>query len=184
MIKKSLLVVVSLLVLSNCSVSKESENNLEDTESSQSLDEAAIAAGILPDPDNIKLEGRFEARNDIGTDKFCSIKNNDGSYNIGILAVFGAESICEGQGKARLDGDEVIISLDQTSRQNDNNEPCEFTATYDGISLQIPGILAQSCAKSCNNLASLSGTRYFLVEEGNEAARQSKGRKLKPLCRN
>lgn len=156
------------------------EDNSQETQSSEDLDQAAINAGILTDPDNIKLEGRFETRNDIGTDKFCAIKNGDNDYRVGILAVFGADSFCEGRGEANLDGENLNISLNQSIRETDEN--CEFTASFDGISLQLPGEMPEACAKFCNNRASLTGTQYFQVEIGDEPARQSRGREFRPLC--
>ena len=178
MIKKYIYLPVYTLALMSCG-SNDSEG-LEETQSSVNLDEAAISAGILPDPDNVKLEGRFETRSDIGTDKFCAIA--DGSdYKVGILAVFGADSKCEGRGVAQYEGEQVNIKLNQNAK-GDLEEECEFTASYDGISLQLPGDLPQSCAKVCNNRASLAGTQYYLAEEGNDAARQSNGNKIKPLC--
>lgn len=171
-------ILASFSCMSACSDDK--QNNELETESSADLDQAAINAGILPDPDNIILEGRFETRSDIGTDKFCAIKKGDNDYNIGILAIFGADSFCEGQGSASLKGEKVIISLKNAVKSIDEN--CEFTASFDGISLQVPGDIPLACAKFCNNRASLSGTQYFLTEEGNEAARKSNGRGFKPLC--
>lgn len=171
--------VFTSLLLTGCSDSKPA--NERKTESSADLDQAAIDAGILPDPNNIKLEGRFETRNDIGTDKFCAIKTGDNSFNIGILAVFGEDSHCEGRGSARLDGEKVLIMLNEGREKID--ERCEVIAKFDGISMQFPGELPAECAKFCNNRASLSGTQYFLTEEGNESAQKSNGRAFKPLCK-
>lgn len=177
---KRLILASFILLISACDSS--SEDNSHETQSSEDLDQAAINAGILTDPDNIKLEGRFETRNDIGTDKFCAIKTNDEDYNIGILAIFGADSFCEGRGIASLDGENLRITLNKNINNTDEN--CEFTASFDGVSLQIPGALPETCAKLCNNRASLSGTQYFQIENGNETAKKSNGRELKPLCKN
>lgn len=157
------------------------EDNSQETQSSEDLDQAAIDAGILTNPDNIKLEGHFETRNDIGTDKFCAIKTGNEEYSIGILAVFGADSYCEGRGEARLDGENLNITLTQSTRETD--ETCEFQASFDGVSLQLPGELPETCAKYCNNRANLIGTQYFQIEIGNEPARKSNGRDFKPLCK-
>lgn len=157
------------------------ENNRSEAQPSENLDKAAISAGILNDPDNIQLEGRFESRNDIGTDKLCAIKKEDGVYNIGILAIFGEDSFCEGQGIASLDGENVIISLNKNV--SNNREICEFMVSFDGLSIIFPGEVPQSCAQYCNNRASLSGTRYFQIETGNNIAKLSNGRNFKPLCK-
>lgn len=176
---KWMIILTLPLLLAACSGT--AEDNSQETQSSEDLDQAAIDAGILTDPDNIKLEGRFETRNDIGTDKFCAIKSGDNDYHVGILAVFGADSYCEGRGEASLDGENLNITLTQSTRETD--EVCEFTASFDGVSLQLPGEMPETCAKYCNNRASLSGTQYFQVEIGDEAARKSNGREFKPLCK-
>lgn len=174
-----IIVILSSLLL-GCSGAD--DNFEKETESSADLDQAAINAGILPDPDNIILEGRFETRSDIGIDKFCAIKTDDNDYSVGILAVFGADSHCEGRGNAVLQGENLIVTLDEAAKNIDEN--CEFTAIFDGISLQLPGELPLLCAKFCNNRASLSGTQYFLTDEGNDNARGLEGKTLKPLCKN
>lgn len=184
MIKNIFYAIASCIFLLGCDSVQDSEQNVAETSSSSSIEEAAIVAGILPDPDNIKLEGHFETRNDIGTDKFCAIKDGDNDYKVGILAVFGSDSRCEGRGVAQLDGANVNIQLNETTKANKkDNATCEFTATYDGISIQIPGNIPESCSQFCNNRASLSGTGYFLTQEGNGPARKSRGKELKSLCR-
>lgn len=157
------------------------DNNNNETQSSENLDQAAISAGILSDPADIQLEGRFETRNDIGTDKFCAVKRDDLNFNIGILAVFGADSFCEGQGIAQLDGEDLIITLNKGV--GNIEEICKFTASFDGLSIQLPGKIPRPCAKFCNNRASLSGTQFFQIENGNAIAKQSNGRNLNPLCK-
>ncbi len=177
--KYFLMVGLSVLCLS-CGQNEEELDTQKETSSSADLDSAAINAGILPDPENILLAGRFETRSDIGTDKFCAIKTSDNEYRIGILAVFGPESKCEGRGEAKLDGEKVIITLKNEKIDDDS---CLFEADYDGISMQLPGNISASCSAFCTNRASLSGTKYFNVEQGNDAAKKSNGRKYKPLCR-
>lgn len=177
---KHIPIVATFIILTACGGSI--EDNSQETQSSADLDQAAINAGILTDPDDIKLEGRFETRSDIGTDKFCAIKTGDEDYNIGILAIFGADSFCEGRGIASLDGENLRVTLNQSSKNISEN--CEFTASFDGVSLQLPGELPEPCAKFCNNRASLSGTQYFQIENGNDLAKKSNGRELKPLCKN
>ncbi len=172
-------IVISFLILIACGVSN--EHNSQETQSSADLDQAAINAGILTDPNDIRLEGRFETRNSIGTDKFCAIKTSAKDYNIGILAIFGSDSFCEGRGVASLDGENLSVILNESSKNISEN--CEFTASFDGVSLQLPGELPEPCAKFCNNRASLIGTHYFHIENGNESAKKSNGRGLKPLCK-
>lgn len=139
------------------------------------LDEQAVAAGIMPDPDKIDLAGRFETRSDLGTDKFCAVANGSKQFDIGFLAVFGPESKCEGTGTASVESDKVRITLG-------GKGSCAFDARYDGIELRFPGSVESGCASYCSDRASLSGTHYFLTQPGDAAARTTLGRDIERLC--
>jgi hypothetical protein len=139
------------------------------------LDEAAIDAGIMPDPDEVEFAGRFETRSDLGTDKFCAVGRGSNQFNVGFLAVFGPESKCEGRGTAAVDGDKVRITLAGKGK-------CAFDARYDGIELRFPGSVESGCASYCSDRASLSGTHYFIVRAGDNAARGTLGRDIERLC--
>lgn len=139
------------------------------------LDQLAIQKGLLPDPQNRSLAGRFEANSELGTDKFCAMSRTGDDYSVGFLAVFGPESKCEGQGSAKLDGDSVAITLN-------GKESCSFSAEYDGIVLRFPGIVPEGCASYCSRNASMSGTRYYFVDAGNAAAQRTLGREIENLC--
>jgi hypothetical protein len=139
------------------------------------LDQQAIAAGILPDPKNVDFAGRFETRGDLGTDKFCAVRNGARQFDIGVLAMFGPESKCEGQGSAIINGDKVRIELR-------GRGDCAFDAQYDGVELRFPGLIAPGCASYCADRASLSGTHYFMVQPGSAAARNTLGRDIERLC--
>lgn len=145
------------------------------TDAGSELDRQAIDAGILPDPYNLEFAGRFETRGDLGTDKFCAVSDGAEEFKIGVLAVSGAESKCEGQGTAKMDGDKVHISLQ-------GKGACQFDAQYDGVELRFPGSIASGCAAYCTARASLSGTHYFMVQNGDEPARRTLGRDIEKLC--
>lgn len=139
------------------------------------LDEAAIEAGIMPDPDEIELAGRYETRSELGTDKFCAVGNGTKQFNIGFLSVSGPESKCEAKGIAAIDGEKVKITL-----SGDGN--CTFEARFDGIELRFPGSVDGGCDTYCTPRASLSGTHYFMIEPGDDAARGTLGREIERLC--
>lgn len=139
------------------------------------LDEQAIANGILPDPDSLQFAGRFETRGDLGTDKFCALARGSGQFDIGVIAVFGPESKCEGRGSASMAGEKVRISLS-------GKGSCQFDAQYDGVELRFPGSIEPGCAAYCSDRASLSGTHYFMVQSGDEPARKTLGRDIERLC--
>lgn len=171
---RSFLLLFALVALAGCNGEAPAVPGDVDNAGS-ALDEQAIAVGILPDPDNLEFAGRFETRSELGTDKFCAVEKGDNQFSIGVLAVFGPESKCEGSGSATVDGDKVQIEL--TGKNN-----CKFDAQYDGVELRLPGLMEKGCASYCSPRASLSGTRYFMVQHGDEPARRTLGRDIERLC--
>ena len=138
------------------------------------LDEQAIEAGIMPDPDEIEFAGRFETRSELGTDKFCAVESG-ADFDIGFMSNSGADSKCEGRGTATVEGDKVSVVL---SGKGD----CKFEARYDGIELRFPGAIPDGCASYCTPRASFSATHYFMIQPGDEAARGTLGRDIERLC--
>jgi hypothetical protein len=162
-------------LLSACGSAKLPESLGGESDAGKALDARAIEAGILPDTANRVIAGRYETRSDLGTDKFCAVKNGSGQFRIGVLAVFGPESKCEAQGSARTSGDKITIALS-------GKETCSFDAEFDGIELRFPGAMQQGCASYCSPRASFSGTSYFMVEQGDDNARRALGRDIEKLC--
>ena len=139
------------------------------------LDEQAVAAGILPDHADVKFAGRYEVQSDLGTDKFCAVSESGGNFRIGMLAVFGPDSKCEGRGSASVRDEKILIALD-------GEGDCTFEADFDGNELRFPGQVPRGCAGYCSPRASMSGTSYFLVEQGDDKARKTLGRDIERLC--
>ncbi len=145
------------------------------TDAGAALDQQAVAAGIMPDPDEVELAGQYETRSELGTDKFCAVGNSANRFDVGFIAVFGPESKCEAKGSATVEGERVRITLT-------GKGACTFDARYDGIELRFPGSVESGCARYCSPRASLSGTHYFMVQPGDEAARNTLGRDISQLC--
>jgi hypothetical protein len=165
----------AIMLLGCDSPASKTASNNANGDTGAALDRKAVAAGILPDAENLVFGGRYETRSDLGTDKFCAVKSGTKKYEIGVLAVFGPESKCEARGSASIDGETVKIAL--TGKSN-----CSFEAHFDGIELRFPGALETGCETYCSPRASLSGTRYFIVENGDENARRALGRDFEKLC--
>lgn len=163
-----------LLALAGCGVQEDSSKGDPDS-AGAALDRQAIKKGLIPDPDTLAFEGRFETHSELGTDKFCAVAKGDAAYRVGFLSVYGPESKCEGQGTAQQKGDIVHIELE-------GKGSCSFTASHDGIVLRFPGSVPQGCASYCSPNASMSGTRYYFVEPGADAARRTLGREYERLC--
>jgi hypothetical protein len=145
------------------------------SDAGSALDKQAIAVGIMPDPADFEFTGRYETRSEIGTDKFCAVENGSKQFDIGLLAVYGPESKCEARGVAVIDGEKIRITLD-------GKGSCAFNARYDGIELRFPGTIESGCASYCSPRASLSGTHYFMIQPGDDAARNTLGRDIEKLC--
>lgn len=140
-----------------------------------SLEKAAIEAGVIPDVRNVSLSGAFERQSDLGEDRFCAVGNDERGYQVGLLAVFGPDSKCEGLGAAERNGEDIQITLDSEQR-------CSFTASFDGVAVQLPGDLPESCASYCTSRAGFNGVSFYLVGEGDAVARSTRGREIENLC--
>lgn len=171
------LIAIAALMLAACDGAADSSGGsvAAASEVGDALDRQATARGILPDLRNLKLNGRFETRSDLGIDKFCAVAGGQGRFEIGVLAVFGPDSKCEGRGTARIDGEKVQITLTGPAS-------CRFEAEFDGIELRFPGDMALACDNYCTDRASLAGTSYFMVDQGDDAARRTLGRDIDRLC--
>lgn len=167
-------VVLLASALAGCG-SEEAKQVIADDSAGAALDQLAIEKGLMPDPQSLAVEGRFEAQSELGTDKFCAVGDGRSSYRVGFLSVYGPDSKCEGQGTAKQDGDHLQISLN-------GKESCSFTASYDGNVLRFPGTVPEGCASYCSPNASMSGTRYYFVDPGAEAAKRTLGREIERLC--
>ncbi len=174
---RSLAIAALCLALAACSGDKAGEASTAETSrgpAAEALDEQAIRSGLIPDPNNLSLSGQYETSSEMGTDKFCATKKEN-SYAIGVLAVFGPESKCEGQGSAAIEKGKLRIILK-------GEDKCSFLADYDGVALRFPGQVDEGCASYCTPRASFAGTSYHLVAEGSEAARKTLGRDIDKLC--
>ena len=161
-------------VLAGCSAEDAKPGNRDDS-AGAALDRLAIEKGLIPDPDSLTVEGRFEAQSDLGTDKFCAVAEGGASYRIGFISVYGPDSKCEAQGSAEQEGDRIRVTLG-------GKGSCSFVASYDGTVLRFPGTVPEGCASYCSPNASMSGTRYYFVEPGAEAAKRTLGREIERLC--
>ena len=139
------------------------------------LEQAAIDAGVIPDVRNVTLSGAYERRSDLGTDRFCAVGNDENGYQVGMIAVFGPATQCEGLGEAERSGKNVRITLN-------SEQTCSFTARFDGVELKLPGGLPEGCASYCSARAGFEGVSFFRIGEGDAVARSTSGRDFENLC--
>lgn len=139
------------------------------------LDRQAMRAGILGGNNDNDLVGRFETHSELGVDKFCAFGRDKENLRIGVIAVFGGESKCEGRGSASVDNGMVNIRLEGKGR-------CNMTASFDGVELRLPGEVEAGCAAYCTPRASFAGASFFMIEQGNDRAKRVVGRDIPRLC--
>lgn len=134
-----------------------------------SLEAAAIAAGVIADPDNSEPTGLF-ARD---RDRLCVVSSAT-AYRVGIYVDYGDDQACSGTGQATRAGETFHIEMD-------NAPGCNFDAEFEGDRISFPGRLPDACNKVCSRRASISGLIVErLSDSPSEAAamRDSKGRML------
>lgn len=171
---KRLLSPLFLAILAGCG-QFDSQSSEEQVAEPSSLEKAAIEAGVIPDINTVTLSGAFERQSDLGTDRFCAVGNDENGYQIGMIAVFGPESKCEGLGEATRTGETVRMVLTSEER-------CSFTASFDGVEIQLPGSLPESCESYCSPRAGFDGVSFYIIGEGDEVARSTRGREIESLC--
>lgn len=172
---RSIAIIGAALLIVSCS-DNSTEIAGKNRDAGVALDEQAVAVGIMPDPEEIELAGRFETRSELGTDKFCAVRDGSQKFSVGFLSMSGPESKCEGRGTAEVEGERVRITL--TGKAD-----CAFDARFDGIELRFPGSVESGCASYCSERTSFSGTHYFMIQPGDAPARNTLGREIERLCR-
>ncbi len=163
-----------LIILTGCgSINRDEQPKAEPKPGS--LEAAAIETGAIPELGRLSLAGSYELRSEIGTDRFCAVSIDEKVYRIGIVATFGPNAYCEGQGRAALSGEKVLIRLSGKGK-------CSLTASFDGAEIRFPGRLSEDCKSYCTPRASLAGVSLPLMEEGNDPAMRVAGRNMEKLC--
>lgn len=114
------------------------------------LENAAIAAGAIPDPLTAPLEGLYERSGDSGPDRICLLRESGETYRLGLDMLFGDETECLARGRAVRAGERVTIMLE-------NKGGCRIEARFDGREITLPGTVPAGCAAYCTKRGSLAG---------------------------
>lgn len=135
------------------------------------LETAAIAAGIVTDPDSTDITGLY-ARD---TDRICVVPDRL-QFHIGAYVDYGPGQSCSGTGTVSRSGETLHVRFDGV-------EGCEFDAKYDGDLIAFPGRMPDACAKLCTGRASfaaLAGSRLSNAPAEASTLRNAKGKLLCP----
>jgi hypothetical protein len=131
------------------------------------LEEAAVEANLVDDPNATSTVGLYERGHPLGTDRLCITGDAEDALSFGVVAVFGSALTCEGRGTAEHDGTRLRLQFADAD--------CAIDVAYDGRSLRFPGTVPDGCAAICGPRASLSGVALRRTGWDAAAARRAVG---------
>lgn len=140
------------LLLGSC---REQEASAPPIDAGNPIEMAAREANLVEDPDTSPPTGLYERRHSSGRDAVCITPAGLGSYRFGLIASFGTELICQGQGSATQDGAALKLSFKDAA--------CEIEAVYDGRTIRLPGTVPEGCADICGPRATIAGVSVTRV---------------------
>jgi hypothetical protein len=138
--------------------------------SATGLEEAAIQAGVIHDPDDSDITGLY-ARD---TDRVCVVPGAT-AYRIGVFVDYGDQLSCGGSGTATRVGETLHVDMDGAER-------CSFDAHFDGDRIAFPGRVPDACGKICSRRASIAALEVDRLSESVSEASTLRDGKGKLLC--
>lgn len=135
------LALVLALALCGCSGA---DRNQSAAGGAQDLESAAIARGMIPDPQRSEVAGLYARE----SDRLCIVPQGD-AYRIGAFVDYGDGINCSGAGRITRDGETLHVTLGE--------EGCSFDARIAGDGIRFPGRMPQPCARLCTQRASFAG---------------------------
>lgn len=132
------------------------------------LEQAAIAAGVVRDPEATDLAGLYARE----TDRLCIVPGGVG-YRIGVSVDYGGGQTCSARGTVARSGETLSIDL---------GGGCGFDARLDGETIVFPGSLPDGCQRSCSARASLTAVEADLQSNAVAEASQLRDPTGKALC--
>ena len=153
------------LLLAGCSEEADVAN-----EGGVALERAAVAAGVVRDPQGSALAGLY-ARD---TDQVCIVAAEDG-YRIGASVDYGGEG-CSASGEVTRSGERLTITFDGAPG-------CRFDARLDGEQIVFPGAVPAACERLCSNRASFAALEADLLSEAASEAAAMRDVRGRELCR-
>jgi hypothetical protein len=120
------------------------------------LETAAIARGLVPDPQDRDIVGLY-ARD---TDRICIVQK--GGYRIGVSVDYADRIACSAAGTVERSRDSLQVTL---------SPDCRLEARFDGDRIVFPPRVPQGCRTLCRGRASLAAVDVErLSASGSEAA--------------
>ncbi|MBX9813672.1 MAG: hypothetical protein K2X76_03130 [Sphingomonas sp.] len=156
---------LALLLLAACSGPSGAPS-----EAAPDLEQAAIRAGLIPDPESTDIAGLY-ARD---TDRLCIVRAG-GGYRAGAFVDYGDALTCSAAGPVARAGESLSFNF---------GPDCQFDARFEGDRIVFPGRVPAGCARRCARRASLAALEVDrLSDSPAEAAalRDGEGNLLCPL---
>ena len=157
------------LILAACSPDAPSQQEARQVREGD-LESAAIARGIISDPDNSDLAGLY-ARD---SDRLCIVPDGLG-YRIGVFVDYGDPITCSGTGKVNRADETLHIELGRDGG-------CSFDASFENGRIAFPGRVPDGCERLCSNRASLAGLTVSRLSRSLSEAHALRDSRDRPLC--
>lgn len=166
---KRIIALALLPLLITCSGPTAPTSRATGVATAPDLESAAIAAGVIADPQNTDITGLY-ARD---TDRVCLVPGRL-NYRIGVFVDYGDQQSCGGSGTVTRVGETLHIVFAAAPG-------CDFEARFEGDRIVFPGRVPDGCAKLCAQRASLAALDVARLSDSvSEAStlRDGKGRLL------
>lgn len=161
-------VIAFVIVLAGCSGS---DGQAQKAVQQQDLESAAIARGLVRDPDDSDIAGLY-ARD---TDRLCIVAAGT-SYRVGAFVDYGDGITCSGAGTVERSGDALRIALGA------GDAACRFDARFDGDTIRFPGAMPAACERQCAQRASYAGLEVARMSDSAAEAAAMRDAAGKRLC--
>lgn len=158
-------VVALALLLAACG--QPAPDPLRPEKGGAALERAALNAGIVADPANLKPAGAYASE----TDRVCIVPR-DKDYRIGASVEYGEGQSCIARGVAS--GRETL--------RIDFGEACRFEASLDSGRVVFPAVLPPACDRRCTGRATLTAINASLLSNAEAEARAMRAPDGEPLC--
>lgn len=158
--------LAAVLLLGGCGQEAETGNA-----GGAALEAAAIAAGVVRDPQGSAMAGLY-ARD---TDRVCILASDGGGYRIGASVDYGDQG-CSGSGVVTRSGDRLSMTFDGAPE-------CRFDARLDGDRIAFPAAVPGACARLCIGRASFAALEVDLLSEAGSEVKGMRDWRGRKLCR-
>lgn len=159
--------MAALALLAGCS-GKQGSDAADSGDAGAQLEQAAIATGVVPDPDSTDLTGVY-ARD---PEQVCVVPAAK-DFRIGVTMDYGRGQQCSGTGTASRSGETLHVDL---------GGGCRFDASFDGSRIDFPGEVPSACDAVCTGRASIAGIGVDRLSNSLSEATSLRDAHDRPLC--